>query len=310
VAGAGKGALKASWLRIALEVDPELAEAVSEALARYIPGGVVIESTAVYANAEDEGHAVGPLRVLGYIPNDAQLEERRSQIEQALRYLELIQPLPTASYELIEEQNWMEAWKQHYKPLTIGERLLVLPAWHTAPDGERVAIRIEPGMAFGTGVHPTTQLCLQLLEKIVRPGDSVIDIGCGSAILAVAAMKLGATQAVAVDIDEQALDNARLNAQLNEVEIEIGVGSVSEVRRGDYGLQLADVVLANILAPVLVRLLDDGLGALMAPGGALVLSGVLDEQAETLESALKKHGLKIEAVKKIQDWQAYAVRKA
>ncbi|HEY4717942.1 MAG TPA: 50S ribosomal protein L11 methyltransferase, partial [Anaerolineales bacterium] len=172
-----------SWLRISLEVDPELAEAVSEVLARYIPGGVVMESTAIEADAEDEGRAVGPLRVMGYIPGDEHLEATRAQIEQGLRYLALIQPIPEPSYTPIQEQNWMEAWKQHYKPLSIGRRLLILPAWMQAESAERVTVRIEPGMAFGTGVHPTTQLSLQLLETYVKAGDSVIDVGCGSAIL-------------------------------------------------------------------------------------------------------------------------------
>lgn len=301
--------MTASWLRISLEVDPELAEAVSEVLARSIPGGVVIESTAVYANAEDEGHAIGPLRVMGYIPNDIELESRRTQIEQGLRYLAMIQPIPEPSYQPILEQNWMEAWKEHYKPLVVGKRLLIVPAWEQAADASRVAIRIEPGMAFGTGVHPTTQLCLQLLEDYIKPGDSVIDIGCGSAILAIAAMKLGAAQAVAVDIDEQALGNARLNAELNQVELEIGQGSAAEVLAGEYKLRTADIVFANILAPVLIRLLDAGMAQFVAPGGVLILSGVLDEQAESLAVAIEKHGLRIEAVKKIQDWQAYAVKK-
>src|SRR3990172_8390368 len=118
----------ASWLRISLEVAPELAEAVSEVLARYIPGGVVIESTAIEADVE-EGRAVGPLRVSGYIHVDPSLEDSRAKIEQGLRYLALIQPIPEPGYQTIQEQNWMEAWKQHYKPLPVGERLLILPAW-------------------------------------------------------------------------------------------------------------------------------------------------------------------------------------
>lgn len=301
-----------SWLRIALEVDPEMAEAVSEVMARYIPGGVVIESTAIQADTEDEGRAIGPLRVMGYIPNDAQLDQRRAQIEQGLRYLALIQPLPQPSYQPIQEQNWMEAWKQHYKPLAIGERLLIVPAWetdvHTLAIGERIQIRIEPGMAFGTGVHPTTQLCLQLLEHAVRPGMDVIDIGCGSAILAIAAMKLGAARALGVDTDDQALDNARLNAQLNEVGIEIGHGSVAEVLAGQYKLGIAQLVLANILAPVLVRLLEGGMAQLVAPGGVLILSGVLAEQEPALRAALVAAGLHITAEGRSGDWLAFTAR--
>jgi ribosomal protein L11 methyltransferase len=302
--------MTASWLRIALEVDPEVAEAVSEVLARYIPGGVVIESTAIQADAEDEGRAIGPLRVIGYIPNDAQLDQRRAQIEQGLRYLALIQPLPEPGYEPIHEQNWMEAWKQHYKPLAIGERLWVVPAWQPEPaaGGQgaagAVVVRIEPGMAFGTGVHPTTQLCLQLLEGALRPGMDVIDIGCGSAILAIAAMKLGAARALGVDTDAQALDNARLNAKLNEVEIEIGQGSVAEVLAGQYRLSSAQLVLANILAPVLVRLLEGGLAQLVAPGGVLILSGILAEQEPALRAALAAAGLHLTAERRSGDWLA------
>ncbi|HRN50266.1 MAG TPA: 50S ribosomal protein L11 methyltransferase [Anaerolineales bacterium] len=302
--------MTASWLRIALEVDPEQAEAVSEALARYIPGGIVIESTAIQANDEDEGRVVGDLRVLGYIPNDEQLEERRAQIEQALRYLALIQPLPEPHYEPVQEQNWMEAWKQHYKPFTIGERLRIMPAWlvdDAAADG-RAMVRIEPGMAFGTGVHPTTQLCLLLVEQYVQPGNTVMDIGCGSAILAIAAKKLGAGQAVGVDIDPQSMDNARQNAALNNVDIEIGLGSVDELLAGQYSLQQADVVLANILAPVLVRLLAAGMGRLVAPGGTLILSGILNDQEPQLRAALQAAGFAIVAEQRSGDWLALAAQ--
>ncbi|MCL5428620.1 MAG: 50S ribosomal protein L11 methyltransferase [Chloroflexi bacterium] len=297
-----------SWLRISLRVDPELAEAVSEVLARYIPGGVVIESTAIEADAEDIGRAVGPLRVSGYIPADAYLEDTRANIEQGLRYLAMIQPIPEPSYESIQEQNWMESWKEHYRPLPVGERLLILPAWIQMETGGRVPIRIEPGMAFGTGVHPTTQLSLQLLEHCVQPGNSVIDVGCGSAILAIAAAKLGAAPVVAVDIDSQALDNARHNVQLNNVDIEIGQGSVAELLKGQFGLQQADVVVANILAKVLIRLLDQELARLMNPKGMLILSGILAEQEDEMKKSLEKAKLQIIAERRIEDWLGLAVR--
>ena len=299
-----------SWLRISLEVDPELAEAVSEVLARTVPGGVVIESTAIQADAANEGRAVGPLRVMGYIPNDDQLETARAQIEQGLRYLALIQPIPDPSYETIQEQNWMEAWKQHYTPLRIGRRLLILPAWMPDEIGDRVTIRIDPGMAFGTGVHPTTQLSLQLLERHVKPGHTVIDVGCGSAILAIAAAKLGAACVVAVDVDAQALDNARQNAQLNDVDIKIGVGSVGQLLAEEFGLRQADLVLANILAPVLVRLLAEGLAQLMTEGGVLILSGILMEQEGEMRRALDQAGLRIIEEGKIEDWLGLAAQVA
>ncbi len=297
-----------SWLRIALVVEPELAEAVSEVLARYIPGGIVIESTAVTANAEDEGGAIGPMRVLGYIPNDDQLEQTRAQIEQGLRMLALIQPVPQPAYEIVHQQNWMEAWKQHYKPLTIGERLMVVPAWMDVETGGRIPIRIEPGMAFGTGVHPTTQLSLQLIERYVTPGASVFDIGSGSAILAIAATKLGAAPVVAVDNDPEALSNAQENAQLNDTQIAVGVGSVADVLAGNYGANQADVVVANILAPILIRLLDEGLGELVAPGGVLLLSGILAEQEAAMKAALVAKGFQVIEERRIDDWLGLAAQ--
>ncbi len=296
-----------SWLRISLEVDPELAEAVSEVLARTLPGGVVIESTAIEANAEDEGHAVGLLRVMGYIPIDEELEKHRNEIEQNLRYLGMIQPIPPPQYQTIQDQNWMEAWKQHYRPLPVGERLLIVPAWLQPDAGGRLPVRIEPGMAFGTGVHPTTQLSLQLLERYVQPGLSVMDVGCGSAILAIAAAKLGAERVVAVDIDAMALENARHNAELNQVDIEIGEGSVAELLAGKFSLRQADVVVANILAPVLIRLLGQGLAQLMNSGGVLILSGILAEQGTELRAALGAASLQVAEERRIQDWLALAV---
>jgi ribosomal protein L11 methyltransferase len=220
----------------------------------------------------------------------------------------MIQPLPEPQYENILEQNWMEAWKKHYKPTQIGKRLMIVPAWMDIDTQNRIPIRIEPGMAFGTGVHPTTQLCLQLVEKAVRPGVSVIDVGSGSGILAIAAAKLGATQIVAVDIDNVTLENARLNAQLNEVDFEIGEGSVAELLAGNYSLQKADIVIANILAPVLIRLLQNGLRDLMNPGATLILSGILADQETDMLAALKKADLTLIDQRRHLDWLALAAQ--
>jgi len=124
-------------------------------MSRFAPSGVVIESTAVTANPDDSaGRSVGPLRVACFLPVDDQLEETRRRLEEALWYLGRIQPLPEAQYRSIENDNWAEAWKQHYRPIQIGRKLIVVPAWLEAPSGEREVVRIDPGMAFGTGTHP------------------------------------------------------------------------------------------------------------------------------------------------------------
>ncbi len=319
-----------TWLEISLVVDGELAEAIAEVLARYVSNGVVIELTAVTANADDsEGHPVGPLRVCGYLPVDSQVEETRQRIEEALWYLGRIRPLPAAQYRTLQEQDWAEAWKEHYKPIAIGRRLMVVPAWLETPDPGRIAIRMDPGMAFGTGTHPTTQLCLEMIETYLdvagryqemdeasQPdggsAPSMIDVGCGSGILAVAALKLGASRALGVDIDPESITASLENGLLNEVSerLEVGLGSVAEVRAGNFGLRQAPLVVANILAPVIIRLLDDGLGELAVPGGILVLSGILAEQGGAVVEALERHALPVVEQRQSGDWVALAAQRA
>ncbi len=322
-----------NWLEVSMIVDGEMAEAVAEVLARYIPDGVVIESTAIEANAEDEGYAVGPLRVCGYLPVDNQLEDTRRRIEEGLYFLGRIQPLPEPEFKPIDEVNWAEAWKQHYRPIAISERLIIIPTWLTPsfpPDfggergGVRIPIRIDPGMAFGTGTHPTTQLCLELLEAqlFYPPGDAsqkvelldvdIFDIGCGSGILSIAALKLGAARAFGVDTDPEAIAAAEENAAKNSVAdlASYAVGSVPEVKVGVFPVNSAPVVAANILAPILIRLLDAGLGDLVSPNGVLILSGILEEQHPEMENALQAHGFEVHEQRQIDDWVAISAMRS
>ncbi len=305
------------WFEISLIVDGELAEAVAEVLARYLPDGVVIESTAVKAGPADEnGEAVGPLRVCGYIPADENLEDTRQKIEQGLWYLGRISPLPEPVFEMIQEVNWMEAWKEHYKPIPIGKKLIIQPAWIPPQEGSRIPVRIDLGMAFGTGTHPTTQLCLALAEDFMSscadPGQiQIIDIGCGSGILSIAGLLLGAQNALGVDIDAEAYRSSAENAALNGVSdrLELGVGSVEEVKTGKFGIRQAQLVFANILAPILIQLLDQGLGELVMYDGCLILSGILAEQSLDMHDALVKHGFPVIEQRQISDWLALAARR-
>ncbi len=301
---------KQTWLEVSLTVSGELAEAVAEVLARFAPGGVAVESTAIQADADQFGEPVGPMRVCAYLPVNDQLEEVRQKLEESLWYLGRIEPLPDPDYTLIEEQNWMQAWKQHYRPIEIGEKLLVLPAWMDPPDTHRIPLRIDPGMAFGTGTHPTTQLSLILLEKYLRPGEPLLDIGCGSGILTVAARKLGASPAYGVDIDPAAVEIARQTAHANQVSdnLRFETGSVAEVRSGLLPVRQASVVIANILTHILVRLLDEGMADLVSPGGVLLLSGILEEKMEEMQTALEKQGLEIKEKLMIEDWVGLAVK--
>jgi ribosomal protein L11 methyltransferase len=225
----------------------------------------------------------------------------------------MIRPLPAPAFTPIADQNWMEAWKSRYRPIPIGRRLVIVPAWLEPPDPSRIPIRIDPGMAFGTGTHPTTQLCLELLElsTMDQPPSAVIDVGCGSGILSIAALKLGVGFALAVDIDSESIKASRENAEANGVagRLILGLGSSDEVRAGRFPFSQAPLVLANILAPVLVRLFDAGMAELIAPGGAIILSGILDHQAQSVIEAGQKYGLSLLERNQIADWVALLMTK-
>jgi ribosomal protein L11 methyltransferase len=309
-----------NWLEISLRVNGELAEAVADVLARFAPNGVTTEQAVAYDAKGEEGTVVGPIHVRAFLPMDERIEETRHKLEESLYYLGMIQPLPAPKFTQIADQNWMDAWKEHYQPIPIGRRLIIVPAWLESPDASRIPIKIDPGMAFGTGTHPTTQACLEFIEEIIenqaqtadRRSLTAIDIGCGSGILSIGALKLGATFILGVDIDEVAVRASRENARANAIPDELfalGLGSVTEVLAGKFQLQSAPLVLANILAPVLVRLFDGGLADLVAPGGTIVLSGILDEQAQTVIDAAQAHGLVLWEQKQIEDWVTLALKK-
>ncbi|MBL0346150.1 MAG: 50S ribosomal protein L11 methyltransferase [Anaerolineales bacterium] len=195
------------------------------------PNGVMTEQGVKFNDEEDEGTATGPITVRAYLEVNDQLEETRQKLEESLYYLGMIKPVPPPTYKQIADQNWMEAWKQHYKPILIGQGLLILPAWLESPS--RAASRSKLTQAWPwTGTHPTTQLCLELMRfPDNRQLLSVIDVGCGSGILSIAALKLGANKVLGVDIDIESVKNSRENADTNEVgeELILGQGSVTEV---------------------------------------------------------------------------------
>jgi ribosomal protein L11 methyltransferase len=309
-----------NWLEVSLTVNGELAEAVSEVLARYAPNGVMTEQTVNFTNDEDEGTPVGPISVRAYLPADDELEELRLKLEKALFFLGMIQPIPAPVYTPVEDKNWMEAWKEHYQPILVGKRLIIVPVWLDPPDEKRIPIKIDPGMAFGTGTHPTTQLCLELLEIFRPKAREVIDIGCGSGILSIGALKMGTQFALGVDIDEASVKASYENARINgiaEEKFTFGLGSVMEILagtlqmpyRGSRLIKQAPLVLANILAPIIIRLFDLGLVTLVSPGGTLILSGILSEQSDSVMSAAKECGFRFVEKRQMEDWVALVLER-
>jgi ribosomal protein L11 methyltransferase len=316
-----------NWLEVYLIVVGELAEAVADVLARFAPNGVVTEQGVKFIDDEDHGTPAGPISVRAYLEMDEHIEETRQKLEEALYYLGMIQPVPNPVYKQIADQNWMEAWKQRYQPIPIGQRLIIVPVWLDSPEPERIPIKIDPGMAFGTGTHPTTQLSLALIEKkfnivtidrrpqtessVNRQPSTVIDIGCGSGILSIAALKLGAQTALGLDTDIESVRNSRENADKNDIgdEFIIGQGSVREVLEGEFPLKRAPLVVANILAPIILRLFEDGLADLAEPGGTVVLSGILQEQESKVLEAAQANGLVLSERKQMGDWVAMSLSK-
>lgn len=312
-----------NWLEVSLTVNGELAEAVADVLARFAYSGVMMEQGVKYTDEEDAGTPTGPITVRAYLAMDDRIEETRQKLEESLYYLGMIQPLPAASYRQIADQNWMDAWKQHYRPILVGERLVIVPAWMDSPDPHRIAIKIDPGMAFGTGTHPTTQLCLELIERAIPASRNslnesrgsnidyrVIDVGCGSGILSIAALKLGAKSVLGVDIDADSILNARENANTNAIgdELILGLGSVQEILAGKFPFGKGALVVANILAPVIIRLLDAGLAELRDDHGLLILSGILQDQAPGVIKAAQAKGLELSEQKQMGDWVALTLR--
>jgi ribosomal protein L11 methyltransferase len=210
------------------------------------------------------------------------------------------QTLP-ARHELrdVEELDWVRVTQAQFEPIPIGSRLLVTPSWHPpGPDGPRQAIVLDPGLAFGTGSHPTTRMCLEWLDENLAPACRVIDYGCGSGILAIAAARLGAASVTAIDIDPQALESTLANAAVNRVSIDVQGAS-------DRSPAQADVVLANILANPL-RILAPALCALVRPGGWLVLAGLLDRQADDIAACYP--GVDLQVWRSLEGWTCLAGR--
>jgi len=304
---------KTHWMQVKIQTDGEIAEALAEVLGRFISEGVVVESLTKFNTYTQENEPTGEVTVSGYLKVDGALETKKQAIEQALWHLSQISPIPQPEYTLVKDQDWMSAWKQHYNPIPLGESLLVLPAWQEPKAGEqRHIIRINPAMAFGTGTHPTTKLCLRLLEKILQPGMNVIDVGCGSGILSIAALKMGANHVIAVDTDEQAITSTLENAELNHIsssDLELGEGSIKEILSGQFTHQQAQLVMVNILAPILIRLFEQGLEKTVQEDGILLLSGILDHQEKDVLEAAKNAGFSVIQKLSDEDWVSFALRK-
>lgn len=291
----------ACWLEISVRADGEAGEAVAEVFNRYGEGGAVIE---MLLEGDDVPPSGGPVVcVKTYLPVVSDKHRRRQAIEEALWHLSQLYPIPEPEIRELFEEDWAGAWKKGYEVQRIGQRLVIVPSWDTyTPQPDEVTVRLEPGMAFGTGLHPTTRLCLAALEDHVQVGDRVLDVGTGSGILAIAAAKLGAAHVTALDIDPTAVEVARGNIDLN------GVANRVEVHAGDVEslwphIHESQIIVANILARTIIELAPR-LAEKLAPGGYLISGGILAEQAHAVEDALTDAGLTVIEQRQEGDWVA------
>jgi ribosomal protein L11 methyltransferase len=299
-----------SWIEVTLRVDGEAAEATAEILQRYGYQGVAVEHEGIPPDKLDEDQIppAKTLAVKAYLPDDDRAAETKSKLESALGYMNMMYPMPTPEYRIVEEADWAEAWKVHYHPVRIGKRLLIRPLWTEVPLGpDDVEIALDPGMAFGTGTHPTTQLCLEALEDLLVPGANVLDLGCGSGILSIAAAKLGAAHVLALDIDPVAVEASLLNAEQNKAEhITVQEGSLETVVTS---ARRFDLLLCNILARIIIQMCDEHLGDIVRPGGLAIFSGLIEDQADDVEAALRRAGLQPYARRQQGDWIVIEARR-
>lgn len=311
---ANPGAPSGQWLELAVEADAEAVEAVSEILARVAPGGTSVEPGFDLID-DGLGARIDPTRpatIRAHVPaRDLAAAERAAAIVwEALGHLQAfgLRPIGELRTRLVDEADWAEAWKEHFHVLRIGRRLVIKPSWRRhARAGDEVVIDLDPGMAFGTGLHPTTRLCLLAMEERAEEGPlgRALDVGCGSGILSIAAVKLGATRAVGVDIDPIAIEATIANARHNRVgkRVRARDGSIPS-DEGPF-----DTVLANLIAGVLIEhattLADE-----LVPGGTLIASGIFIDREPDVRAALEGAGFRIMKRYRETDWVALTAVRA
>ena len=298
--------------------EAETAEAVSEVMSRYAPNGVAIEQIArdIQLGA-DEGTAaqLEPIvAVRAYLPLEEGVATKRQQIEEALWHLAQIAPIPEPTFRIVAETDWASAWKEHYHVVHLGDRFVIKPTWreYDAQPGE-IVMELDPGMAFGTGLHPSTQMCLAAIEKYARPEMRTLDLGTGSGILAIGAALLGVKSIAGIDNDPLAVKVAAENAALNHVaeQITLEIGSLAEAQAAAMRGHPAgfELIIVNILARVIISLCEDGLGGVMRSGGLAIFAGLIDTQEYGVREALQAQGLEVIDRLQEKDWVCLIARK-
>lgn len=285
------------WAEIKIQTTNEAADAVTNILLENGCSGTALQGES-------------PVSITAYLPEDNRLDQRIQNIKTSLEKLPQ-SGLETGSIAIetkfIEEQDWADTWKDFFHTTRVGKRIVIKPTWEQfAPEKRDIVVEIDPGMAFGTGSHPTTYLCLELLEKHMKPRSSVIDFGTGSGILAIAAAKLGASLVIALDLDETAVRAARANVIQNEMESKIEVHQAENLK---FIGGPADLITANIIAETIIASVEE-IAHYLRIGGILIASGITKQKAFDVEQSLRNVGFDILQKRTQGEWTAISAVRA
>lgn len=309
------------WSELSIHTTQEAVEPISNILHEAGASGVVIEDIADLvkerSTALGEIYQLNPsdypeegVVIKAYLPVNSFLGETVDGIKSLINNL-LIYDIDLGRNHItiseVNEEEWATAWKKYYHPVKISEKFTIVPTWeiYEPVHSDELIIELDPGMAFGTGTHPTTVLCIQALERTVQQGDTVIDVGTGSGVLSIAAGLLGADQIQALDLDQVAVDSARLNCKLNKVQHVVTV-SQNNLLDGIDGP--ADLIVSNILAEIIVRFIDKAY-EILKDNGMFITSGIIQNKKQEVKEALLNAGFVIEETMVMEDWVAYIARK-
>src|SRR5579863_9182444 len=302
------------WLELTVQAHPEAIESVSELLSQYTPGGVAIEEPIeLIDEGQDYRVLVGqPVKVHAYVPVDGTEEVARQRVAEGLWHLaslgaHFVGDLQT---RIVNEEDWANAWKDYYHVTHIGKRLVIRPSWRDYTPGENeVVLELDPGMAFGTGVHPTTRMCLEQVERRVHAGMRIIDVGTGSGILALAAAKLGAAYVYCIDNSTVAVESATANVAVNDLSdrVHVVLGLLDEAEAA-HNTCAFDMVLVNIIAHIIGGMASQ-LAQVLKPGGLLIASGIIETRRPDAEQPLLEAGLELIEQTMTDDWLVLVMRK-
>lgn len=309
------------WSEIAIHTTNEAVEPVSNILHEAGASGVVIEDPLELVkereNVFGEIYQLNPndypeegVLVKAYLPVTSFLGETVEAIKESINNLLLYDidlGLNSISISEVHEEEWATAWKKYYHPVKISKRFTIVPTWeeYEPVNSDELIIELDPGMAFGTGTHPTTVMCIQALERVVQEGDLVVDVGTGSGVLSISSALLGAKHVHALDLDEVAVRSAKINIKLNKVQNRV---NVSQGNLLDGVNEQADVVVANILAEVIMRFTDD-VAKVVKPGGYFIASGIIQPKKEDVKQAIISSGFTIEEIIQMEDWVALIAKR-